>query len=364
MNEGEDANPGAVNRIEEGAQALPGGWNLHTLTDIERLSKRLSAGGSWVETVVPKRSLVLIAGDSNVGKTPLAYQLAIAVAEGESFLGFQTQQAQVVYCDFENGLEPLHEMAWRISRHLGVEAVHPNLRFLTVHDLPDQFRQPTSGVRPIVQMILDVQPNLVIIDSLGSTFPEAEEKNAAANVLFQELRGAISKCGNAGTSIVLIHHLRKKQDGLFGAGSLDEAKLGDWFNQVRGASALLNGTDVRIGVDQPGHNVTRKKTGSEVALVVRGMARICGEFSPIFLTRECDGEGAPLGYRALRGVETLFNDEFEIAYKKLTSQFRFKDLKNALGKADQSTANCVKRFLSAGLVRRCQGGYEKTQDVE
>jgi hypothetical protein len=118
-------------------------------------------------------------------------------------------------------------------------------------------------------MLRDVRPTLAIIDSLGSYAPAAEEKNSSATLMLQEFRSLARECG---TATLFVHHRRKQaRNGEQSAGSLEDANLRQWFQDARGASALVNNSDIHLGVEEPDVSSIAK---DEVALVLRGFGRV------------------------------------------------------------------------------------------
>lgn len=345
------------------AAALLSKWKVLTFSDLERHCREHDAHGLWVQDLIPKRALCLLVGESGLGKTPLACQLAISVAAGVPFIGYPTQQTTALYLDFENGMGQLETMLLRLACNLGLSAVPENLLIWSINNPPQGWGNP--GV-DIWEMIRELKPGLVIVDTLGSCLPEMEDKNPAANRHLQRFREVMSTCKEAGTTIVLLHHLRKPsmQDLV---GSLEEEVPRKWFQHVRGASALVNGTDIRIGVDEPGKNTRKKRDGqTDVALVVRGFGKLRGEIPTMHLERVRDEDGDALGYRRLAGVDLLFNSDHEDAFNKLPSQFRFKDAQLTLGKGASATTEFLSKCTSVGVLRKLEGhsGYEKVVSVE
>jgi archaellum biogenesis ATPase FlaH len=338
-------------------------WKLLTFPDLQLLCREQDAHGQWAEGFLPKRALCLLAGESGLGKTPLAFQLAVSVAAGVPFLGYPTQQTLVVYLDFENGLGQLETMMQQMVLNLGLPGVPENLIIWSMNSPPCNWG---TGGCDIWEMISEVKPGLVIVDSLGSCLPEIEKSNTAANQYLQRFREIMSKCKDAGTAIVLLHHLRKPSMTDI-VGSLEDETPRKWFQHVRGASALVNGTDIRIGVDEPGKNTRKKRDGqADFALVLRGFSRLRGEIPTMYLGRNQDDDGDPLGYRCLVGVDLLFNSEHEEAFNNLPSKFRFKDAQLTLGKGASATKDLLSKCISAGILRKLGGraGYEKVISTE
>src|SRR3954469_21512770 len=118
------------------AKALRSRWNLHRFDDLQRRCGELDAHGQWVQGFLPKRTLCLLAGESGLGKSPLACQLAVSVAAGVPFIGHPVSQTPVFYLDFENGLGQLETLVARIARHLELASVPEELLVWSVNDAP------------------------------------------------------------------------------------------------------------------------------------------------------------------------------------------------------------------------------------
>jgi KaiC/GvpD/RAD55 family RecA-like ATPase len=306
-----------------------------------------------IKGLLPARSIALLVGDSGLGKSPLVYQAGLCVAAGVPFLGLDTTKASVVICDFENGIVDILELLDRIAAYLGLAGLPDNLYVWTLNDCLERYRQ--SG-HTLIDIIDDVKPALAIIDSIGSYLPEAEEKNSAATRMLQEFR---SLARDHGTTTLGVHHRRKQsRKPNESAGPIESANLRDWFQDARGASTLINGSDYRLGVDEPFLGATDK---ADLSLVLRGFGRIRGEIGPLYLTRDSDEDGDPIGYRRLRGSELLFNKDQQEALEGLPQGFSFKNAKQAYGRADQATSNWLRRCIDLQLVHKVSRGvYAKT----
>jgi hypothetical protein len=335
-------------------------WGLHTPSSLKVRGQELGSAGYLIKEVLPVRSIGLLLGDSGLGKSPLMYQAAICIAEGLPFLGRETRKGLVVIADFENGISDMYELIERISKHLGlVGTPDENLLLWSLNDCSQRYGRPGDT---LLDMLRDMRPSLAIIDSLASYMPEAEEKNSGATEMLQGFRSLARNCD---TSVLLVHH-RRKQSRKAGesAGSLENAVLRRWFEDARGASSLINGTDIRLGIDEPDIGAVGKDNAS---LVCRGFGRIRGEIGPIYLAREVDDVGDPLGYRQLTGPELLFNPKQQSALASLPADFAFKEAMAAYGHADQATSNFLGRCIAHQLVRKVsRGRYEKVvpQDVQ
>jgi hypothetical protein len=319
-------------------------WGLHTPDTLRARAHELGTSDYLIKGLLTARSVGLLVGDSGLGKSPLVYQAELCLAAGVPFLGLETRKGRVVLCDFENGITDVLELLERIRVHLELPKLPEDLYIWTLNDsLPRLGQQGHT----LMDMLHDVRPALAIIDSISSYMPAAEEKNSASTRMLQEFR---CLARDHRTATLGVHH-RRKQSRKPGeaAGHLESANLRQWFQDARGASTLINGSDVRLGVDDPDLGASDK---DDLSLVVRGFGRIRGEIGPFYLARDTDENGDPVGCRLLTGAELLFNYEQQEALAKLPQNFSFKTAKQTYGRADQATSNWLRRCADLHLVRK------------
>jgi len=334
-------------------------WGILRPGDVKERCDRAKGQRFLIEGQIPERSLGLVLGESGLGKSPLAYQMGMCVASGIPFLGAAVRQSRVLYFDFENGLQDIENLETRLTAHLRLPAPPNDFWVWNINDSP-----PTWSAHMAYEMIRDAKPGLVFIDPISGLCPEAEKSNVDANTFYQTLRRVIRDCG---CSIINLHHPKKPPSPMPGQSvtlrSLeDESDPRGWFVQARGASVLVNGADVRLGVDIPG---TSGAANSDVALVVRGYRRMVGEIPTMHLTRVYGDDGEPLGYRRLSGVQLLCNPLQEAAFLKLPGRFGFKDAMRAYGRKDQATSDFLKKSIALGILRKpAHGVYEKEKLAE
>jgi hypothetical protein len=361
-------------------------WGVRTPGELKRRRDELGKIPYLIDGILPAQSLGLVVGDSGLGKSPLLYQAAVCVATGVPFLGHAVHRGKVLYLDFENSVMESEEITTRLARHLGLAPADYEETLMTwnLSDCPLDWNLRKD---PVINCIRQVKPALAIIDSLGSYAPEVEEKNSTAGQAYEKFRTVMRETG---CSLLVIHH-RKKPTGE-GFESLETGSPRSWFLQTRGASSLINGSDVRIGIDELSGNTCRVKrsaagAGNEgngkgkravavdindspedrgAVLVVRGFGRVRGEIPLIYLAREIDPEdGEPLGYRQLVGVELLFNEAHEDSFRGLPNTFSFKQAKQAYGKQDQATRDFLKKCMGMGILSQpSKGVYKKAQTAE
>jgi hypothetical protein len=335
-------------------------WGVYLPEELKRECAR-SDGRFVIEDLIPERSLALMVGDSGLGKSPLAYQMAVCVAAGIPFLGLPTQKAGVLYLDFENGLQDVNGLISRLSKYLGLSAPPNELALWNIN-----YSSPNWGQygHTALEMIRDLKPGMVLMDPISAPYPDVEMKNDAATRLYQDLRTVIRDCG---CSIVNLHHRKKPQSPRPGdtvvVHSLDDdGHPRGWFLQARGSSVLVNGADIRLGVDIPG---MRGAAQSEIVLVMRGYGRVRGEIPTLYLARVKDDQDEALGYRRVAGIRLLRNKDQEAAFGKLPDRFTTKEATQTYGRQDEATNEFLKKCIAIGVLRKvARGAYEKIQLAE
>jgi len=332
-------------------------WGIYTPGELRSRCKELDSSTALIARLIPHQSLGIVVGDSGLGKSPLLYQAAICVAAGIPFLGYPVSRGNVLYLDFENGLGDVDNLTTRLSGHLGLDQRPENLLLWNYNDAPLAWTP-----EDLAGMIRDVRPTWVVIDPLTAYAPAIEEKSSHATTIYQELRTIMRECG---VSITGVHHLRKP------SGKPEEAlpPLEDdphrWFLQARGARALINGGDVRIGLDRLGR--TRREINGnirDVALVLGGFGRVRGNIATTYIARVLDDDGEPAGYEPMSGAGLLFNSDQEQAYQRLPAAFRFKDAQRIYDRGPQATIDFLKKCISVSIMRKDGMEYRKLEVAE
>jgi len=339
--------------------ALGRRWGIYTPGELRQRRQTLDLGKALIQNLLPKRTLSIVVGDSGLGKSPLLYQAAICVAAGVPFLGCPVSQGRVLYLDFENGLGEVDDLVSCLSKHLGLTEVPADLYLFNYNDSPTGW-SPES----LANMIRDVKPAWVIIDSLSAFAPDIEEKSTNVTRTYQGFRKAMS---DYGTAITVVHHVRKPSTKREEAPPLLEENPHGWFLQTRGSRALVNSCDVRLGVDRSG---MAKKVEDldgrchDVALVLGGFGRVRGKIEPTFVARVLNEQGEPSGYEKLSGVSLLFDPDRESIYKRLPETFRFKEAQQIYGKGAQATIGFLKKCIAIGVMKKTDRGYRKVTVAE
>jgi hypothetical protein len=324
---------------------------FHTPETIQPRIKAQRSDEDLIEGLIPRRSIVVLVADSGLGKTPFQYQQAFCIASGIDFLGHPTRRGRVFIVDYENGLVQMQAMLGQFAQYYNLPLPNDNLVLFDANDAPPEWESPGFT---LIDAINYIKPDITFIDSLGSAFPDMESKNEIANAKFKQLRQVIAATG---TSVQLLLHppkqsSRRPEDQ---PERLEGGNLSKWFHHnTRGARALINTPDVRLGIEKHSHG----------GLLLRGFRRVVGEIPQIFVKRKLEADGkTPLAYEQVSDAGLLFNPEQEDAFKKLPNEFTFKVAVHTYGKADQPTKNWLEKCIDIGLLQQPvqRGPYFKTQ---
>jgi hypothetical protein len=303
-----------------------------------------------IEGLVPMCSIGVRIGDSNLGKTPLSMQEGICIAAGRPFLGHAVRQGRVLYCDGESGLSEVVRSMRAISGFLGLSA--PPVDFhVWSPNLDPRDPLPDETIADLLcEKVNAVQPDHVVLDPLRVFFPEAEEGTSEATSVIRRLRLLTKEIG---CSWAINHHRRKRD---FKRTVRIEQDRHEWFEEAAGSLALINGTDVRVGLE--------RRVRPPGDLTMAGFVRSLGWWGPVLLERVLDDDGEPRAYKVLAGVG-LLNDNYRAAFERLAGKFRFKDAHAALGgTSDSNTAEFLKQCITASVLKKEGSEYLKVESVE
>lgn len=260
------------------------------------------------------------------------------------FLGRKVQRGRVLYIDYENGLAQVDSLVFRIASFLKLPKPPTDFRIWNAND--------GIGTLDLAAVCREFKPTWIIIDPISGMYPAIERDNPTAAAAFQTFRKLMAehRC-----SITITHHLRKPSENPKAKREpLETAQWNTWFHQARGPSVLINGSDVRLGVDRPSSSV------SEDHLIVKGFERINGDIPIVRVCRARNENGEAVGYRLLGGTDQLSNPAHRAAFHTLPGAFSFGQAKAVYGKGDQATMDFLKKCISAGILRKDRKGwYEK-----
>jgi len=188
---------------------------------ISELLEEVPEEMEWLwDRMLPTGSLDVLAAYMKVGKSTLAYDLALSVARGQPFLGFPTKQGGVLIL----ALEEKREHAVKRLRDYGVTGDEP----IWIVGVP--LCPPPSLYKELRTFIQDNEIVLVVIDSLARfAMLKDEDDNSEVTMFMAPL---LELARETDAVVFLVHHERKSG--------------GEAGRNIRGAGAILATADVAL----------------------------------------------------------------------------------------------------------------------
>ena len=176
----------------------------------------------WQYPWLPKASIIQVYGYSGHGKSMFLEHALHHAALGLNFGPFGSNgKPRVLYLDFENGRTTWGRRIAMMTKSIGNPK--ENLFYWTpwLNNETMNLREP-EGLIKLQKLILETNPDIIVIDTLRSAFPGLKENSpeewTAINQMSMQIR-------NTGRTVILVHHANKPgQDGGLGreAGSANQ----------------------------------------------------------------------------------------------------------------------------------------------
>lgn len=140
-------------------------------------------------------SIVLIGGDPGIGKSTLLLQVALELARGSI----------VLYISGEESERQIKMRALRLERHLETETA-------SVVEMPeDLFLVTETNLHTIFEHINEINPSLVIVDSIQTTYLPELESSAGSVSQVRECASRLRELAKgSGIAVFLIGHVTKE----------------------------------------------------------------------------------------------------------------------------------------------------------
>jgi RecA-family ATPase len=177
-------------------------------TSGEIRTKKENLEPQLIEGIVRIGHKMLISGSSKAGKSFLLIELAIALAEGRKWLGFQCKKTKVFYVNLEIAEKSLGNRIDEIHLALGVEPKYE--QDFVVWSLRGS-SMPLDKLAPkIIRKVANKGYEAIIIDPIYKVIT-GDENNATQMSSFTALFDKISK--ETGCTIIYSHHHSKGAQG-------------------------------------------------------------------------------------------------------------------------------------------------------
>ncbi len=254
----EPASPGA-NSFPPHKGGTGQGTNLRLVSAAELLAEE-SEPLRWIwEPFLPEGTLALLAAFMKVGKSTFAYALAVAVAQGRDFLGYQTTSGGVAILAVE---EHPRDVLRRLRR-FGLRDTDA----LWVHR--GELRNFPETIAKLETSIRAERIKLVIVDTVARFWNLNDENNNAE--MERQVSPLLDLAHRTGAVVLLVHHERKTG--------------GEGGRGIRGGSALLGLVDQAFTLTRPAGPATpqrvleavREAVGAALSIVLQSTACLAGK---------------------------------------------------------------------------------------
>jgi RecA-family ATPase len=178
-------------------------WLLRDLPRVEHIVRPwLIVGG-----------IVMIYGPRGVSKTNIAMGLALAIAEGEPFLGHEVPRPRhVLYVDGEMQRELVQNRLRKFEAHTSRPRAHSRLHYLNYADveggIEDLGREGSSGTALIERELKICGAAVLVIDNKSSLLKGGDENSAESYQVFNDWLLSLRA---RGITTVLVHHSGKRR---------------------------------------------------------------------------------------------------------------------------------------------------------
>jgi hypothetical protein len=190
----------------------------------------------WIVHEAVPVGLTLLSGPAKVGKSFMALDMALSVAQGEPWMRRRTTQGRVLYLALEDGGRRIQDRARKM-----LAGRTPPDSLIFVHqgttEWVDRYGGDLGGT--LERFIEDCKAfDFVIIDTLSRAFPSADQDKQL------EMQSVLAPLQASGRAVLLIDHTKK------GGGAVHRDELHDvqWIEQAAGSRAKGATVDAALGM--------------------------------------------------------------------------------------------------------------------
>ena len=193
--------------------------------------------------IFPRGFCTIIAGEPGIGKTWLMLSIAQSVAEGSVGIGScvtRYPKGRALIFAGETGISLLAQRAQLLGGIKPLESV----RVISSHELAkmdiDCMVNTAIGRKNIESCIDEFRPDVVFIDTLISFMGDGKDESSQVDMT-DSLRGLSGIASKYNLAMILLHHFRKRAQGVGGNKGLDD---------VIGTSAFTRLAGMVIGIEK------------------------------------------------------------------------------------------------------------------
>lgn len=158
-----------------------------------------------IDGMLPQAGRIMLMGPAKEGKSFLAIQMGLAIARGEEFMGRPVTQGRVLYLQYDTP-----DKLWlKRMRKLHKAGVLLSDNFIILDHSDYEYRKTinvldSDHVEYLNNVVQDIQPNVVIIDTLRKLYDGNENDSAIGKQVFDQLNTIFEN-----RAVIYIHHSHK-----------------------------------------------------------------------------------------------------------------------------------------------------------
>ena len=172
----------------------------------ELLAKQIVEGEFWLDPYIPKKSTVFLWGDTSIGKSPLTWAMAKAVASGTSFYGLPVKQGKVLYLEVDTSLVVNAPRIQKL-RSAGNEEWGKDLVWIFDENfsVPPMDHMKSEDREKLIVLEAKHHPKLVIVNTVRKVHGMDDKDSRTPAVVYQFFRKIFPSA-----TVLFVHHERKR----------------------------------------------------------------------------------------------------------------------------------------------------------
>ena len=188
----------------------------------------------WVVKDLIPEGLIILAGRPKAGKSFMAQNISLSVAEGKNALGFfETEKCNVLYVALEDNFRRIQDRMHNILQFEKDKTAPANLYYLKENnDLP---KLNDGGIEELKNLIIDDSDiKLIIVDTFGRAIADKKRSDNNSYRADYEISSKLQEFAIQNhICVILLHHTKK-------------VKEDDVFDEISGTSGITGAMDTML----------------------------------------------------------------------------------------------------------------------
>ena len=221
---------------------------IHSISAKALLKEYIAPLEYLIDKIIPTIGLAMLGAPSKYYKSYMCIDMALCVAEGMKFLGFDTKKSGVLYMDLES---TKRRPKTRLEQILNGAECPDNLHIITAEQTVGRIGE---GLENQIEWQLQEFPDIgfVIIDVLKKVRPTQKRGQSDYDRDYEDLGKLKEFADSRNICILVIHHTRKMKDP------------DDPFNELAGSAGVMGVLDAALVISK------QKREDKDAKLYITG----------------------------------------------------------------------------------------------